>query len=79
MVSTLLPPLLKYQGMRFAGNVAVVQDLDSTQETLIIDKWKMLAVDGEGFVEMYAAADREGFVMSVELQSAVDRTGLGYI
>jgi hypothetical protein len=35
---TLLSPLIKYQGMRFTGNVTMVHDPDSTQDTLTLDK-----------------------------------------
>jgi hypothetical protein len=38
MVFTLLSPLIKYQGMRFTGNITMVHDLDSTQNTLTLDK-----------------------------------------
>ena len=50
LVFTLFSPLIKHQGMRFTGNVIIVHDLDSTQDTLTFDKWKMSAVDGKNFV-----------------------------
>jgi hypothetical protein len=38
MVFTFLSSLIKYQGMRFTGNVTMVHELDSTQGTLALDK-----------------------------------------
>jgi hypothetical protein len=36
MVFTLRSPLIKYRDLRFTGNVIMVHDLASTQETLVL-------------------------------------------